>query len=303
MTEEIFDVIIIGGGPAGLASALYTSRHNLNTLILEGKKLGGRALEAHWVDNYPGFPEGIKGEDLADRFKAQAMRFGAKVQYETVIGISDMGSVKMVSTRKGFHQAKSLIICTGITRKQLQVPGENEFKGRGVSYCAVCDGPFFKEKTVLVIGEGSEAVHDAEILAETAAKVYSVPGKKGFSEEFPDLERLRVNPRIQIVEGVEVKEIKGGDFVEQVTLDNGEELPVDGVFILLEHVAASSILTEAGVETDDGGCIMVNLDQSTNLPGVYAAGDCSCMGMQIATATGMGVKAALSAMKYVKRLG
>ena len=304
MSEETYDVIIIGGGPAGLTAGLYTSRHNLKTLILEGKKLGGKALEAHWIENFPGFPEGISGEDLMNRFIAQAEKFGSEIKYETVIGISDFGDQKMVSTRQGFHQAKSIIITTGVNRKQLSIPGEMEHKGRGVSYCAVCDGPFFKDKVVAVVGGGHEAVHEAEVLAETVDKVYAIPGIKGFSDEFPELPRIRGNPKIEVMEGVDLTEVGGSDFVEYIKLIGGdvEQLKVDGLFIILEHVSTTGIVQEAGLETDSGGCILVNNDMQTNLPGIFAAGDCSCKGMQIVTATGMGAKAALSAMKYIKNL-
>ncbi|HEX9915053.1 MAG TPA: FAD-dependent oxidoreductase, partial [Candidatus Bathyarchaeia archaeon] len=227
MTEDIYDVIVVGGGPAGLTAALYTARHNLKTLVLEGVKIGGRALDAHWVDNYPGFPEGISGPDLMQKFIEQVEKFGAEVRHETVIGFSDFGDLKMVSTRQGYHQAKAVIIATGVNRKQLSVPGENEFKGRGVSYCAVCDGPFFKDKRVAIVGEGHEAVHDAEILAETAAKVYAIPGKKGYNGDFPELQRLRSNHKVELIEERAVKEIIGQDMVKGVKLDDGSELDVD----------------------------------------------------------------------------
>jgi thioredoxin reductase (NADPH) len=300
MTEDIYDVIVIGGGPAGLTAALYTARHNLKTLVLEGVKVGGRALDAHWVDNYPGFPEGISGPDLMKKFVEQVDKFGAEVRHETAIGFSDFGDLKMVFTRQGYHQAKAVIIATGVNRKQLSVPGENEFKGRGVSYCAVCDGPFFKEKTVAMVGEGHEAVHDAEILAETASKVYAIPGKKGYSGNFSELQRMKENPKIEIVEGKAVKEILGTDLVKAMKLDDGSTLDVDGVFIILERVSTAGILQDAGIVTDEGGCILVDNNGMTNIRGVYAAGDCSCRGMQIVTATGMGARAALAAMKHVK---
>jgi thioredoxin reductase (NADPH) len=300
MTEDIYDVIIVGGGPAGLTAALYAARHNLKTLVLEGVKVGGRALYAHWVDNYPGFPEGISGPDLMQKFIEQVDRFGAEVRHETVIGLSDFGDLKMVSTRQGYHQSKAIILATGVNRRQLSVPGENEFKGRGVSYCAVCDGPFFKDKTVAVVGEGHEAIHDTEILAETASKVYALPGKKGYSGDFPEIPRLRSNPKVQLLEGKAVKEINGLGLVKGLKLDDGTELDVDGVFIILERVNTTSIFQDAGIVTDAGGCIMVDDDGMTNIKGIYAAGDCSCRGMQIVTATGMGAKAALAAMKHVK---
>ena len=302
MSEEIYDVIIVGGGPAGLTAAIYAARHNLKTLILEGKKVGGKALEAHWIENYPGFPEGIKGHELMEKFIDQTQKFGAEVMEETVIGLADYGDLKMVSTRKGYHQGKSIIIATGVSRKQLSVPGENEFKGRGVSYCAVCDGPFFKDKDVAVIGSGHEAVHDSEMLLKTSKKVYLMPGKKGFSEDYPELNRLREKENLRILEDVNVKSIHGSDMVDYIELDNGERISVSGVFIILEHVSTLGILNDAGVDTDEGGCIIVDKDQMTNISGVYAAGDCVCRGMQIVTATGGGARAALSVMKYIRSL-
>ena len=304
MTEDTYEVIIVGGGPAGLTAALYTARHNLKTLVLEGRKTGGRALEAHRVDNYPWFPDGVSGHDLMEKMIQQALRFGAEIRNETVVGLSDFGGQKMVNTRMGFYQAKSVVVATGVSRKSLSVPGENEYKGRGVSYCGVCDGPLFRDKTVAIVGSGHEAVHDIEVLSETAAKVYAIPGGKGYSEDFPELTRIRENPKVDFKTGADVKEIGGSDFVEYVTLDGAvqERLSLDGVFIILEHVPTAGILREAGISTDDGGCVIVDGDVETNIEGVFAAGDCTCEGMQIVTAAGMGAKAALSAMKHVKSL-
>jgi thioredoxin reductase (NADPH) len=299
MTEDTYDVIVVGGGPAGLTAALYAARHNLKTLLLEGVKVGGRAIDAHWVENYPGFPDGISGPDLMQKFIEQVNRFGAEVKHETVIGLSDFGDLKMVSTRQGYHQGKAIILATGVNRKQLSVPGENEFKGRGVSYCAVCDGPFFKDKIVAVVGEGHEAVHDTEVLAETVSKVYALPGSKGYNGEFPEVQRIRHNSKIDLIEGKTVKEITGRDLVKSVILDDGAELMVDGVFVILERVSTSDIIKDAGIATDDGGCIIVDDNGMTNIKGIYAAGDCSCRGMQIVTATGMGARAAMAAMKHV----
>ena len=195
-----------------------------------------------------------------------------------------------------------MIIATGVSRKSLSVKGEGEFKGRGVSYCGICDGPFFREKTVAIVGGGHEAVHDIEVLGETAAKVIGIPGKKGYSEDYPELEHLRKDPQVEFIEGTNITEIGGKDFVEYVKLDTGDEVKLDGVFIILEHVSTAGILADAGVSTDAGGCILADKDQKTDIVGIFAAGDCSCKGMQIVTATGMGATAALNAMKYVKQL-
>ena len=303
MSEDIYDIIIIGGGPAGLTAAIYAARHNNKTLILEGNKIGGKSLQAHWVENYPGFPDGISGPDLMALMEKQAAKFGAEFSTETVVGIADFGELKMLTTRKGVRQAKAVIVATGMSRRSLSVKGENEFKGRGVSYCGVCDGPFFREKTVAIIGGGHEAVHDIEVLVESASKVYAIPGKKGFSEEYPEIEHLQKDPKVEFIYDADITEIGGSDFVEYVNLDNGQEVKLDGVFIVLEHISTSTILGDAGVVTDAGGCILVDRDQKTNVDGLFAAGDCCCKGLQIVTATGMGAQAALNAMKYVKQLG
>lgn len=303
MSEEIYDIIIVGAGPAGLTAGLYASRHNNKTLILEGNKIGGKALEAHWVENYPGFPEGISGPELMKLIEIQTLKFGAEIKKETVIGITNLGDLKMLSTRSGgFYQAKSLIIATGVSRKSLSVKGESEFKGRGVSYCGVCDGPFFKEKTVAIVGEGHEALHDIEILSEIASKIFAIPGKKGYSENYNELEYLKKDSKIEFIEDIDITEIGGNDYVEYIKLDNGDEKKLDGVFIILEHISTAGILTEIGVITDAGGCILSDKDQKTNIDGIFAAGDCCCKGLQIVTATGMGAVAALNAMKYVKQL-
>lgn len=304
MSEEVFDVIIMGGGPAGLTAAIYLARQKMKTLLLEGKRLGGKAMEAHWVENYPGYPEGITGPELMNKFIKQAEKFGTQVKIETVVGLADYNNIKMVSSRQGFHQGKSVIIATGVSRKQLSVPGENEFKGRGVSYCAVCDGPFFQDKKVAVFGSGHEAVQDAELLSEPANKVYAIPGSKGYSKKFEELDRIRNNPKIEIIEGYDIVEIKGESLVSSIKLrgENEQTIEVDGVFIILEHVSASKIVSETGIKVDAGGCIITSNTQETSIKGIYAAGDCSCRGMQIVTAAGMGANAALAAMKYVRSL-
>jgi thioredoxin reductase (NADPH) len=240
-----------------------------------------------------------------DLFNDQARRFGVEFKRETVIGLADAGEFKIVSTRSGYHQGKTVIIAAGVQRKQLSVPGEMEFKGRGVSYCAICDGPFFRQKVVTVVGSGHEAVQDALHLTNTASKVIIIPGKKGFSENYTELATLRVNPKVEFIEGQDIAEITGNEFVTGVKLTTGwvENIATDGVFILLEHISTSNILVEAGIDADEGGCILVDRNQQTNLPGFYAAGDCCCMGWQIVTAAGEGAKAALSAMKFVKQKG
>jgi thioredoxin reductase (NADPH) len=300
--EKTWDVIIVGAGPAGLTAGIYAARQGHTTLILDGGKVGGRALEAHRIDNFPGFPKGVTGEELMHLFHDQAARFGAEFRRETVIGLNDIGEAKMVSTRGGFHQARTVIIATGVQRKQLSIPGEEEYKGRGVSYCATCDGPFFKGKTVAVVGSGHEAAADALALAQVASKVYTIPGPKGYTEIYPELENLHASPKVETLEGCEVEEIRGTDMVTKIRLKGGKasEIPVDGVFVLLEHVATTGMLADAGVTVNETGCVVVDREQRTNLPGIYAAGDCSCHGYQVVTSAGDGARAALSAMKHIR---
>jgi thioredoxin reductase (NADPH) len=304
MSEEAFDVVIMGGGPAGLTSGIYTARHGLRTLLLEGKQLGGRSWGPHRIENYPGFPGGITGTELMERFVAQAEDFGVELRQETIVGLSDMGETKMVLTRGGYYTAKAIIISTGIQRKTMSIPGEMELKGRGVSYCAICDGPFFSDKVVAVVGSGKEAVEDAIRLAETSRKVYTIPGSKGYNGEIEELKGLLGHERVEVIEGADLKAIGGEEFVTHIELDHESlsRLDVDGVFMILESVGTSDIVKEAGVETDEGGCIMVDKNQRTNVDGVFAAGDCVCGGMQIVTAAGDGGKAGLSALRYVRAL-
>ena len=304
MTEIVYDVIILGGGPAGLTAGIYTARQGLGTLLIEGKKLGGRAWGPHRVENFPGFPEGLTGTKLMKRFIDQTKKFGVEFKQETVVGLSDMGDTKLVQTRGGFYQSKAVVITTGIQRKSMNIRGELKFKGRGVGYCAICDGPFYKDQPVAVVGSGKDAVEDALRLADTASKVYSIPGSGGFKEGIEELDELTEHTKIDVLDGVDVESIEGDQVVTHINMKEGpvKKLNVNGVFIILDHVGTSDILRDSGIETDDGGCIMVDKNQRTNVEGIYAAGDCVCGGMQIVTAAGDGGKAGLAAFGYVRAL-
>lgn len=304
MVEDVYDVIILGGGPAGLTAGIYTARHGLKTLLLEGKKLGGRAFGNHVIDNYPGFPEGVMGDELMERFIKHSRRFGVEFRKEKMLEFSILGNLKTLVTRTGFYQAKSIVIATGIQRKQLRVPGEMEFKGRGVSYCTICDGPLYANRVAAVVGSGKEAVDEACRLAEVAGKVYAIPGVKGYSSDTEELQELSESGRVEIIEGVDVESISGENTVTHITLKSSppRSLKVDGVFIILENIPTTDILKEARIQTNDSGCILVDKDQQTNIEGVFAAGDCVCGGMQVVTAVGEGGRAGLSALRYIKSL-
>ena len=301
-TDGSYDVIILGGGPAGLTAAIYTARFGLKTLIIEGKRLGGRSWGPHMIENYPGFPEGITGTELIERFVEQAEKFGTEFKNETVVGLFPMGGKHMAQTRKGFYEAKAVVVATGIQKKQLSIPGEMEYKGRGVSYCAICDAPFFRGKTVAVVGAGEEAVEDALKLTDFADKIYAIPGGEGYKAGINELHVLLDHKKVVLIEGADPESIGGDSLVEHNTLKGGEieRLEFDGVFIILETVPTTSILTDAGIGTDSRSCILVDKNQATNVDGVFAAGDCVCGGMQVVTAAGEGGMAGLAALRYIK---
>lgn len=304
MSETVYDVIILGGGPAGLTAGIYTARQGLSTLLIEGKKLGGRAWGPHRVENFPGFPEGLTGTELMDRFVEQTKKFGVEFKQETVVGLSDMGDTKFVQTRGGFYQCRAVVVTTGIQRKSMNIPGELKFKGSGVAYCAICDGPFYKDQPVAVVGCGKDAVEDALRLADTASKVYAIPGSGGFTEGIEELDELTNHTKIDVIDGVDIESIEGDQVVTHINMKEGpvKRLNVNGVFIILDHVGTSDILRDSGIETDDRGCITVDKNQRTNIEGIFAAGDCVCGGMQIVTAAGDGGKAGLAASRYVRGL-
>jgi len=304
MSETVYDVIILGGGPAGLTAGIYTARQGLSTLLIEGKKLGGRAWGPHRVENFPGFPEGLTGTELMDRFIDQTKKFGVEFKQETIVGMSDMGDTKFVQTRGGFFPSRAVVVTTGIQRKSMNIPGELKFKGSGVAYCAICDGPFYKDQPVAVVGCGKDAVEDALRLAGTASKVYAIPGSGGFTEGIEELKELTEHTKIDVLDGVDIESIEGDQVVTHINMKEGpvKMLNVNGVFIILDHVGTSDILRDSGIETDDRGCIMVDKNQKTNIEGIFAAGDCVCDGMQIVTAAGDGGKVGLAAFRYVRGL-
>jgi len=306
VASEIFDIIIVGGGPAGLTAAIYSARLGLKALLLEGKLLGGRAAEAPAVWNFPGFPEGMSGVELVDRMVEQAEKFGAGMKLpEEVLDLDLDGAVKAVMTRSGEYRCFGVIIATGTQRKKLLVPGETEFLGRGVSYCAVCDGPLFKGKTTAVVGSGNEAFEDALYLSSLSENVFLITHDGIIEAEKALVDECQEKTNIDIVKA-KVKTVLGEKIVESIAVvDLGnkklKEIPIDGVFISVGGIPMTNLVRKVGVEVDQRGCIKVDRRQSTNVEGVYAAGDCTCGGMQIITAAGEGAMAAIQAYRHVKR--
>ncbi len=304
---ENWDVIIIGAGSAGLSAGIYAVRSGLKTLILDEKFAGGTISDASLVVNYPGFAE-ISGSELAEKMTSHAKKVGATIHdIEAVIGLDLAGEMKIVKTSSTSYQAKAVIYSTGSHYKELVVRGEAEFKGKGVSYCGVCDGPFFKGKKVLVVGGGNTACITTLYLSGIASQVYVVHRRQFFRAEEKLVSDISSKSNVAIMWNTEVQEIKGDKQVKSVTLiDNitkkTNELVVDAVFIQIGEAPNSQIALSSGVETDQYGYIRVNSHQETNLSGVFAAGDVTDQPIkQVGTAVGQGITAALEAYSFIKR--
>jgi thioredoxin reductase (NADPH) len=304
---ENWDVIIIGAGSAGLSAGIYAVRSGLKTLILEEKLPGGTIADASLVVNYPGFAE-INGGELSEKMTSHCKKVGAIIHdLEPVTELELMGEKKIVKTSRATYEANAVIFSTGSHYKEVGVKGEKEFRGKGVSYCGVCDGPFFKDKHVLVIGGGNSACITTLYLSGLAARVTVVHRKKAFRAEESLVNDISGKNNVVVVWNTEVQEIKGDKQVKAVTLiDNttgiASELAVDAVFVQVGEAPNSQHAKAAGIETDEHGYIKVDMSQHTNLIGVFAAGDVTDQPIkQVGTAVGQGITAALEAYSYIRR--
>jgi thioredoxin reductase (NADPH) len=304
---ENWDLIIIGAGAAGLASGIYGARSGLTTLVLDEKLAGGTVADAPIIENYPGF-QSITGVELAQKMAAQCRSSGATIrEFEAVASLDLKGEKKIVKTNRGVYGAKAVIIASGSHYREIGVPGEKEFRGRGVSYCGICDGPLFKGKRVLVVGGGNSAVITALYLAGIVSEVKIAHRRDVFRAEEALVKDLRKKTNVEILWNTEVKEIRGEKVVEKVVIFNNKtgetaELNVDGVFVQVGEFPNSQLARDAGVEVDDKGYIKVDVFQRTNILGVYAAGDVTNHPVkQVGTAVGQGITAALEAYGYIKR--
>lgn len=307
ITMEHWDLIIIGAGPAGLTAGIYGARSGLKTLVLEEKIPGGAAADTPLVENYPGFAEGISGRDLADKMVEHCKKVGAKInELERVVELDLRGEKKLVRTGKDVYTASALIIASGSHYRTLGVQGEDEFRGRGVSYCTVCDGAFFKGGNVLVVGGGNSAVVSARYLANLASNVKLVHRRNQLRADEVLVKDL-IAKGVEILWNTELKEVKGDIKLQAVVLVNNKtgetkEIGVDGMFIQVGEAPNSQIAKEAGVEVDKAGYIIVDNRQRTNISGVYAAGDVTNGSVkQIGTAVGQAIIAANEAFGYIKR--
>jgi thioredoxin reductase (NADPH) len=304
---EKWDLIIIGAGPAGLTAGIYGVRSGLKTLIIEEKMAGGTAADAPIIENYPGF-ERITGAELMQKMSAHCIGAGVRIhEFEKAISLDLKGEEKIAKTDKAEYAAKAVIIATGTSYRELGVPGEKEFKGRGLSHCAVCDGPLFKGKRVLVVGGGNAAVATALYLADLASEVKIIHRRDSFRAEESLVKDLLGRGNVKVFWNTQLKEIRGERLIEKAVLLNlitGEtwELPVDGIFVQVGETPNSQIAKEAGVEVDENGYIKVDVRQRTNISGVYAAGDVTTYPVkQVGAAVGQGVTAALEAYGYIRR--
>jgi thioredoxin reductase (NADPH) len=304
---ESWDLIIIGAGAAGLAAGIYGSRSGLRTLLIDEKLAGGTTGDAPLVENYPGF-HSILGSELADKKVTHAKKTGATIhELEAVVSLDLKGEKKIVKTSRAEYEAPAIIIASGAHYREADVKGEKEFRGKGVSYCGVCDGPFFKGKRVLVIGGGNSACITTLYLSGLAAQVFVVHRKGAFRAENALVKDLESKVNVKVLWNTEVKEIKGEKVVTSALLSDNktgetQELAVDGVFVQIGESPNSQVAQESGVETEEGGSIKIDIHQRTNLPGVFAAGDVTNYPVrQIGTAVGQGITAALEAYAYITR--
>ncbi|GAB3654984.1 NAD(P)/FAD-dependent oxidoreductase [Glycomyces tarimensis] len=307
--SEIRNVIIIGSGPAGYTAALYTARANMRPLVFEGSQFGGALMQTTEVENYPGFPEGIMGPDLMDQWRKQAERFGAELVSDDVTKVELTGDIKKVWVGDTEYQARSVILATGSAYRSLNVPGESELMGRGVSACATCDGFFFREQHIAVVGGGDSAMEEATFLTKFASKVTILHRRKEFRASKIMADRALSNPKIEVEWNTVVEQIlaEGGKVAGVEVADTetgaGRTLPVTGLFIAIGHDPRSELFA-GQVELDEDGYVKVNSPSTrTNLKGVFAAGDLvDHTYQQAVTAAGTGCAAALDAERFVTSL-
>jgi thioredoxin reductase (NADPH) len=306
LAEKHTKLLILGSGPAGLSAALYAARAELQPLVLTGMEFGGQAALTHTIENYPGFPEGVGGSQLGELFQKQAERFGAVTEFDTATSVDLSSRPFKVTTYNSQYLADTLIITTGASPVHLKVPGETLLTGKGVSWCATCDGYFFREKDVVVVGGGDSAMEESLFLTRYARRITVVHRRDTLRAGAILQNRAFANPKISFIWNSVVSEIIGKDAVEAVRLRNvltGEETvhPTHGVFIFIGHTPNTQMFKDQ-LEMDAGGYIKTNLLMETSVPGVYAAGEAADPNFrQVITSAGMGAAAAMQAIKFLEK--
>ncbi len=299
------NVILIGSGPAGLTAAIYAARANLSPLLLTGQEIGGQIALTNEVENYPGFPEGITGPELVELMQKQAARFGARIEIDVVTEVNLKAHPFRVKTENGAeYEGKTLIIATGASPRRLNVPGEKELMGRGVSYCATCDGFFFRGKEIAVVGGGDSALQEGLFLTRFANKVHVIHRRDQLRGQPILQDRARQSEKIHFVWNAVVKEIKGNGAVQVLALENtvtGEksELPAQGIFVYIGHTPNTDLF-RGQLEMDEEGYLKVDAQLRTNIPGVFAAGEVhDHLFRQAIVSAGYGCMAAMEAEKFL----
>ena len=301
--EGLYDVIIIGGGPAGLTAAQYSSRSGLKTVVLDKSSAAGALAYSHRIENYPGITEAVSGTELLNMFRKQALKFGAEYVETQVAGVNFENAVKEVYGSEDVYKGKTVIVATGSMGRKAGIPGEEEFLGKGVSYCATCDAAFFKGLTVCVVGDSEEAAREAGVLAHHAKAVSIITPltEPTFSVDDPSLPPDRVS----VITKTRIVSIHGADFVTSVKVKDTEsgqekEMPVDGVFIYLVGSRPVIDFLNSSLPLSDKSCVLTHRSMETSIPGVFAAGDVTCGEVrQVVVASAFGCIAALSAEKFI----
>jgi thioredoxin reductase (NADPH) len=305
--EQHVKVLILGTGPAGLSAALYAARADLAPVVLTGMEHGGQVSLTYTVENYPGFPEGVSGTGLVDLFQKQAERFGAKLEYDTASSVDLSQRPFKVQSYNAAYLAESLIIATGATPRHLDIPGERELTGRGVSYCATCDGWFFKDKDVIVVGGGDSALEEGIFLTRYAKTVTIVHRRDEFRAGAILQNRAHANPKMRFLMDSALTEIVGQEAVKSVKVKNLKtgavsEMAIDGVFIFIGHTPNTQLF-EGQLEMEAGGYLVTDRLMRTNVPGVFAAGEAADPHYkQVITSAGMGAAAAIQVNHFLESL-
>ena len=308
--SETYDVVVVGSGPAGYTAALYAARANLDVLVFQGFEVGGQLMLTSDVENYPGYKDGVMGPDMMDDFEAQAARFGAKMRPEDVerVDFSERPFKLWVEGEEDPTLARTVVIATGAQARWLGLPGESRLMGRGVSGCATCDGFFFKDKRVAVVGGGDTAMEEALFLTKYAAEVFLIHRRDEFRASKIMLGRAQKNPKITFITDTVVEDVLGEDSVEGIRTRNLKtdaegELEVEGFFAAIGHEPATGIF-KGQVEMDEGGYILQKENTMTSVPGVFAAGDVSdTRYRQAVTAAGDGCRAAIDSERWLEEQG